>query len=272
MLGVYAVMSAAVMLLLNIPFDIFTSSWSWWAVPLIFVGIILGFIILHTAILALCILFVNTDKPPRDSAFFRFWVNGFIDTAFTLFRIKVHSSGLEKVPQDEPFLLVCNHIDNLDPIVIYSQLPDSQIAFIAKKDVRTIMPFIYKAIYKLGGLLIDRENNREAVKTIVSASKLIKENKNAVAIFPEGYTSKSGELQPMRNGAFKIATKAQCKMAVCTVWGTKSILKNLLRRKTDVYFNVIDVIDVNSSMHTAELGEKVHEMMSQSLKQYNNGE
>lgn len=270
MLGVYCIISAAVMLVLNIPFDVFTSSRSWWLAPLLFIGITLLFIILHILVLVISILLVNPDKPSKDTGFFRFTVYGFIDIAFKILRIKVHSNGLDKIPENEPFLLVCNHIHNLDPVVIYSQLPDARIAFVAKKEVRTLMPFVYKAIHKLSGLPIDRENNREAVKTIVSAANLIKNGENSVAIFPEGYTSASGELQPMRNGAFKIATKAKCKIAVCTLWGTKNIMKNMFRRKTDIYFNVVDVIDASQDIHTAQLGETVHSLMEESLEKIKN--
>lgn len=265
MLYTYIVISAAVMLLLNIPFGIFTQTWSIWGIPLIFVGLMLFFIVLHTLILAFNIWIVDLKKPPRDSNFFRFWVKGFLDLALFVLRIKVHTTGLEKIPEDEPFLLVCNHIHDLDPAIIYYTVPDARIAFIGKKEVRDLFPFVYKALHKLSGLPIDRENNREAAKTIINASHLIKEGTNSVAIFPEGYVSKSGELLPMRNGAFKIATKAKCKIVVCTLLGTRQIPKNLLRRKSEVYFDVLDVIDTVDITQTAEIGERVYETMKKSL-------
>lgn len=270
MLKIYAIVAAVITLLLDIPFEIFRQSYSWWLVPVILAACYVTLIILHIAFLALNIAIVNLNKPAKDSNFFRLVVKGFLQIALPILRVKVHSTGLEKVPQDEKFLLVCNHIHDLDPAIIYHQLPDAQIAFIAKKEVRDLFPFIYKAIYKLSGLPIDRENNREAVKTIVNASRLIKDGTNSVAIFPEGYVSKSGKLQPIRNGALKIATKTQCKIVVCTLWGTKDIPKNLLRRKTDIYFDVIEVIDTADNAHTVELGDKVHALMAESIQKYNN--
>ena len=270
MLKIYAIVAAVITLLLDIPFEIFRQSYSWWLVPVILVACYVTLIILHIAFLALNIAIVNLNKPAKDSNFFRLAVKGFLKIALSVLRVKVHSTGLEKVPQDERFLLVCNHIHDLDPAIIYHQLPDAQIAFIAKKEVRDLFPFIYKALHKLSGLPIDRENNREAVKTIVNASRLIKDGTNSVAIFPEGYVSKSGKLQPIRNGALKIATKTHCKIVVCTLWGTKDIPKNLLRRKTDIYFDVIEVIDTADNAHTVELGDKVHALMAESIQKYNN--
>ncbi len=268
MIYTYIILSAALMFLLNVPLGIFTSSWSWWAVPLIFVGTFLCFILLHCLILCIAIITENTKKDSRDTDLFRFWVNGFLEIAFKFGGVKIHSTGLDKVPQDEPFLLVCNHIHDLDPAIIYHEIPDARIAFVGKKDIEQQMPFIYKALHKLGGLPIDRENNREAAKTIINAVNRIKDGKNSIGIFPEGYTSRDGEFHEFRNGAFKIATKTQCKTVVCTVVGTRNILKNLFKRKTDIYFDVIDVVDAAGVKQTAELSEHIHTLMADNLNKY----
>ena len=266
----YAIIAAVITLLMDIPFDIFGASYSWWLVPITLLSTFVALIILHLAVFALSIATVNLNKSPRDSNFFRMLLKGFLQMALPLLRVKVYMTGLEKVPVDEPFMLVCNHIHDLDPAIIYYAIPDARLAFIGKKEVRDLFPFIYKALHKLSGLPIDRENNREAAKTIINASRLIKDRTNSVAIFPEGYVSKSGELLPMRNGAFKIATKAQCKIVVCTLWGTKNIPKNLLHRKTDIYFDVLEVIDTTGITQTAEIGEQVYTLMEQSLKKHKN--
>ena len=265
MLKIYAVMAAAITLLLDIPFEIFKQPNSWWLVPVVLICAMITLILLHLAVLTVSILMVDLNKPACDTNFFRALVNGFLKLAFPVLRVKINATGLEKIPTDEPFLLVSNHIHDLDPAVIYYAVPDARLAFIAKKEVRDLFPFVYKALHKLSGLPIDRENNREAAKTIINATKLLKEKTNSVAVFPEGYVSLSGELLPIRNGALKMATKSQCKIVVCTLWGTKDIPKNLLKRKTEIYFDVLEVLDTADNQHTAELGEKIHNLMSQNL-------
>ena len=267
-LKIYAIIAAVITLLLDIPFDVFGQPYSLWAVPLILIGAFAMLILLHLAVAALSILVVDLNKPARDTDFFRLLIKGFLQMALPILRVKVHATGLEKIPTDQPFLLVSNHIHDLDPAVIYYAVSDSRLAFIAKKEVRDIHPFVYKALHKLSGFPIDRENNREAAKTIINATHLIKNKTNSVAVFPEGYVSKSGELQPLRNGSLKIATKAQSKIVVCTLWGTKEIPKNLLRRKTDIYFDVLEVVDTAGNTQTAELGEHIHSIMKKSLQKY----
>ncbi len=267
MIAVYIVLSAIIMLLLNIPFDIFTSPHSWYLAPIIFVGLVLAFIILPIAVLFFMTIPVNLNKPPRDTAFYRLVVDWFVKTVFEFFGIKVYATGLDKVPDDERFLLVCNHIHDFDPAVIYWALPDKRLSFIAKKEVRDLYPLIYKILHKLSGLPIDRENNREAAKTVVNATKLIKSGTNSVAVFPEGYV-KGGELQPIRNGSLKMATKSKSKIVVCSLVGTRDIIKNLFKRKTDIYFDVLAVIDTVDNEHTVELGNQIHELMKQSIESH----
>lgn len=265
---IYVLIAAVITLLLDIPFDIFGQDYSPWVVPLMLIGVLVALIILHILVLVFNILIVNLNRPACDSNFFRFLIKGFLQIALPLLRVKIHTTGLEKIPQDQPFLLVSNHIHDLDPAVIYYAVPDSRLAFIAKREVRDLYPFVYKALHKLSGLPIDRENNREAAKTIINATKLLKEKTNSVAVFPEGYVSLSGELLPIRNGALKMATKSQSKIVVCTLWGTKEIPKNLLRRKTDIYFDVLDVIDTANNQHTVEIGEQIHQLMQNSIQKH----
>ena len=55
MLYVYTVASAALLVVFNNIFGIFTSPSGWWETPLIFIGLILGFILLHLAVLCVWI-------------------------------------------------------------------------------------------------------------------------------------------------------------------------------------------------------------------------
>ena len=131
------------------------------------------------------------------------------------------------------------------------------------------MPLIAKAMHRLHSLPIDRENDREAAKTIIKAIKLIKEDKASIGLFPEGYVSKSCELLPLRNGSLKIALKTGVPVAVCALNNTRELPKNIFRRKTEVEFRLLDVIypEQYEGMNTAELGEIIHSQMADALKE-----
>ena len=89
-----------------------------------------------------------------------------------------------------------------------------------------------------------------------------------MGVFPEGYESKTGELLPFRNGAFKIAQKAQVPIVVAVLRNTKQIAKNMFRRRTDVDMEILGVVPVEELMGvpTKDVGDRIHKMMEQALE------
>lgn len=270
MIYVYLVLSAALIPILNNFFDILRESYSWWLVPVLFIGFFLGFIILHAIWLVLSFAFVRLDSDQEKGAkYYRFVVKHTLPLVVSLARIKINVSGVpvDSIPSDKKMFFVCNHQHDFDPAVIWSVFPDNEIGYIGKKEIYRTMPFIAKIMHKLYGLPIDRDNNREAAKTIIGAIKLLKEEKASVAVFPEGYTSKKCELLPFRNGAFKVALKAKTPIVVCVLNGTRQIPKRMVWRGCEVDFCVVNVIEPQEyeGMNTNELGDMIYAQMHEAL-------
>ncbi len=273
MLYVYIVAAVAAVPLLNNFMPVFSQSHSWWSAPLLAVGFFVGFIVLHAAVLFGSTLFISLSSPAeRGSKFMRGLVNLTLPMAFSLVRVKIHTTGKDKIPENERVLLVCNHTHDIDPAVIIREFPELELGFVAKREIYTDMKPIAKIMHKLYCLPINRENNREAAKTIILATKLIKEDKASIGIFPEGYTSRTGELQPMRNGAFKIAQKAGVPIVVCSLVGTRAAVKKLFFCKNDIYLDVLEVISAEETkaLSTAEIGDRVYSEMLRKIEQRTN--
>lgn len=276
MIYVYLVLSAALVPILNNFFDILKQSYSWWLVPVLFVGFFLGFVLLHAIWLLLSFAFVRLDSnQDKGAKYYRFVLKMTLPLVISLARVKINVSGvsLDSIPTDKKMFFVCNHQHDFDPAVIWSVFPDNEIGYIGKKEIYKTMPFIAKIMHKLYGLPIDRDNNREAVKTIIGAIKLLKEEKASVAIFPEGYTSKKCELLPFRNGAFKIALKAKTPIVVCVLNGTREIPKRMVWRGCEVDFCVVNVINPEEyeNMNTNELGDMIYAQMQEALNNLKKG-
>ena len=268
MLSIYAVAAAAAVLILDRFLPVLRQSYSIWLVPLVFIGVFSGLIILHLLVVLVCGYAVNLKKPAgKSGGFYRELVRVTLPLLLKLARVRVQSTGIEKADGVYPAMLVCNHLNDIDPAVIINELPDLKLGFIGKKEIYTDMPFIARYMHKLNCLPIDRENNREAVKTILEAVRLIKSETVSIGVFPEGYTSLDGKLHPFRNGAFKIATKAECPIVVCTIMGTAEAVKNIVRRKSVVYFDVLEVIPASEvkELSTAELSERIHAAMQANI-------
>ena len=272
MFYVYLVASAALIPILDNFFEILRHSYSWWLVPLLFAGFFLGLVIIHILFTVAWILTIRTDRPVKKRPAFRKWINLTVPLLMKLVRVSVNASGTEKVPEDGRFLFVCNHQHDLDPVMMLSVFPDYDIGFIGKKEIYKTMPIISKAMHGLCGLPIDRENNREAAKTVIEAVHILKEGKASIGLFPEGYTSKSCELLPLRNGSLKIACKAKVPIVVCVLNNTRSIPKRMFIHHTEIEFRVLSVItpEEYEGMNTAELGDIIHSQMKTALDEIRN--
>ena len=268
LIGGISALSVALAVVICLCFGCF-GSFAWlWVLPVSFVGsfLILGgltFLLLWF----LCAIVRLDREQERDSKFYR-WVTGLITgAAMTILQMRVHTRGLENTPKGERFLLVCNHLNDLDPVTLLEFFKKSQLAFISKRE-NSSMFLVGKLMHKLLCQLINRENDREALKTILKCIQILKEDKASIAVFPEGYTSMDHKFHHFRSGVFKIAQKARVPIVVCTITNTYKVFHNALRLKpTDVELHLLAVIrpEEFEGMTTVALGEKIYDMMLQDL-------
>ena len=239
-----------------------------WAALLTLIGSWIGGLLLAVLFLVVACLVVDLEKEQlQDSKFYRTMIHLYIDLVITLGRVELRTEGLEKIPTDGRFMLVCNHICDVDSAVILKCFPKSQLAFIGKKETKD-MPFVGPCMHKIMCQFLNRENDREALKTILRCIQLIKEDQVSIAVFPEGYVSMDGRVRHFRSGVFKIAQKAGVPIVVCTVRNTKHVLQDVLHlRKTWAQLHLVDVIDAETAKATptVEMAEKVYELMISDL-------
>ena len=125
-----------------------------------------------------------------------------------------------------------------------------------------------KFMHKTLCQLVNRENDREALKTILKCIQILKEDKASICVFPEGYTSKDGKLHHFRSGVFKIAQKANVPIVICTLQNTNKVFSNVLKLKsTDVHLHIVDVIPAEElkGVTAVEVGDRVHGLMAEDL-------
>ena len=239
-----------------------------WLLPLSFLGAFLAWALLvFLFVWAACAL-VDISKPQeQDNAFYRWLIYLLAPAACTILRMRVHTRGLENTPKDGRILLVCNHLSNFDPVVLMAYFQKSQLAFISKKENSTMF-LVGKLMHKTMCQMIDRENDREALKTILKCIQMIKDDQCSVAVFPEGYCSRDGKLQRLRSGVFKIALKTNVPIVVCTIRNTNKVMENLKRLKpTDIYLDLVEVIPAEDlkGQTAVDVGNHVFQTMLRDL-------
>ena len=268
LIGGIALLSAllsALLCLVNGGFE----SLNWlWLLPCGFVGSFLGLAVLVFLLLWFLCAIVDLNKPQeKDSPFYRWMVGLVTRAAMPILRMRVHTQGLEKTPKSGRFLLVCNHLNDLDPVVLMEYFKDKQLAFISKRENSTMF-LVGKLMHKLQCQLVNRENDREALKTILNCIQLIKEDKASVAVFPEGYTSRDHKFHTFRHGVFKIAQKTKIPVVICTVTNTHKVFGNIKKLKpTDIELHLVAVMQPEEyeGMTAVEMGERIHAMMAADL-------
>ncbi len=244
-----------------------TLAWLW-VLPVSFLGCLIGLSLVVFLLIWLLSAVIRLDKPQqRDDPFYRWLLSLLATSAPVLLRMRVHTRGLENTPKEGRFLLVCNHLNDLDPVTLLAYFKKSQLAFISKRENSKLF-IAGKLMHRIMCQPINRENDREALKTILKCVELLKKDMVSIAVFPEGYTSMDEKLHPFRHGVFKIAQKAKVPIVVCTLQNTQKVFRNAARLKpTDVHLHLLGVIPVEelTGVTAVEVGERVYRMMAEDL-------
>lgn len=268
LIGIISALSAVAAVLTCVGTEAFASAQWLWMLPVSFIGGFLSCAVLvFLFLLAVCAVVDPDKQQEEDSKFYRTVIDICADTILTFARIRVQTEGLEKTPKDGRFLLVSNHLHDGDPVVLLRHFKRSQLAFVGKREVKDMF-IVGKLMPKILSQFINRENDREALKTILRCIQLLKEDKVSIAIFPEGYIHKDRKFHQFRHGVFKIAQKAKVPIVVCTLHNTENMIKNFLKLKpTTVKLHLLDVIPAESlqGRTTVEIGHEIHEMMAKDL-------
>ena len=239
-----------------------------WLLPVGSLGCFLALGLAYFLLLWISCSVVRLDKPQlEDNRYYRMLVQLTAEAAITVLQMRVHTKGMEKTPKDGRFLLVCNHLNDMDPVTLMWFFRKSQLAFISKRE-NSSMFLVGKLMHKTLCQMINRENDREALKTILRCIDILKNDQASVAVFPEGYTSMDEKLHPFRNGVFKIAQKAQVPIVVCTLQNTQRVFRNAKHLKpTDVHLHLLDVIPAEElkGVTAVDIGNRIHAMMAEDL-------
>ena len=239
-----------------------------WALLAGFAGtFVFGLVVAFLFFFVMCKRVDTSVVQEHDSPFYRKMAEHYIRAIVKILRIKVHTQGMEQLPKEGRYLLVCNHLCIADPVVLLHCFYKSQLAFISKKE-NNDMFLIGQLMHKLLCQLINRENDREALKTILNCIQIIKDDKASIAVFPEGYCSEDGLLHKLKPGVFKIAQKTNVPIVVCTLRGTSDVIPNMKKLKpSSVQLHLVGVVQPEefAGKTTVDISERVFRMMADDL-------
>jgi 1-acyl-sn-glycerol-3-phosphate acyltransferase len=143
--------------------------------------------------------------------------------ALRMARVRVVVEGRENLPPHTACIFMANHVSNLDPTVLFPQIPGRTSAFIK----RTLMkiPVLGYAL-KLGEFIpVDRDGRMETAQESTSSARSVLAKGLHITIFVEGTRSRDGRMLPFKKGPFYLAMEAGAPCVPVSIYGTESLMK-----------------------------------------------
>lgn len=245
-------------------FYLFSQVSLWWA---FLVWPVLTFLValLYAGCFVLYSLLCPQSVSPAHRRFQNRYIYFTVNWLTFLFGIRHHLTGVERLPADQPYLLVANHRSAFDPFAFMSSYWKEDIRFVGKEEIFKV-PTVGPILTHLLFLSIDRSSPRNAVASIRRASEIISKERVSIGIFPEGTRSKDGKLLPFHAGSFKVATMAGCPVAVASVRMKKRRLLGIPARVDIRILGYIDAETVKEN-NTNTLSEIAEKMIREDLGQ-----
>ena len=116
-----------------------------------------------------------------------------------------------------PYVVVANHLSTADPFLL-SFLP-WDMRWVAKEELFRIP--LTGWLLRLSGDIPLRRGNGASIKETMATCRATLDAGLPVMLFPEGTRSRDGELQPFKDGAFRLAIDAQVPVLPIAIEGTR---------------------------------------------------
>ena len=172
--------------------------------------------------------------------------------------------GLDHIDRERSYVVVSNHLSNLDPPLHLAILP-LRVSLLAKKELFRI-PLFGTAMRSARIVETDRQAHAGAHRAINEQVKKVVERKISLMIYPEGTRSRDGEMRPFKKGAFRIATDNDLPVLPVTISGTREAWpagSRLIRggKVRVVVHPPVETADLDTAGDLTELRDRVQTMM-----------
>lgn len=183
---------------------------------------ILAFFWAGTALLLLSIPLLLITWAFRSPKIIFLCVKPVIKTSYRIVGIKPLFVGIDGIRFPDSFVLIANHLSNLDGPLLFGFL-SADLRALIKKETRRI-PLVGWLMDSAGFIFIDRKKHGLRSHVSSEAVQRIRENRCPFMVFPEGTRSKDGKLKPFKKGGFMIAVRAGVPILPVRISGTRALM------------------------------------------------
>jgi 1-acyl-sn-glycerol-3-phosphate acyltransferase len=177
-------------------------------------------------------------------------------------RVKYVVHGSEH-RQHRDYVLIINHQSTFDGVIVNHLFADDHIGGIVKDELfqLPIIPFWMRARHLLP---LNRENNREGIKTMLQAIEYAKAGQ-PMFIFPEGTRSQTRLMIAFRDGAFKLAEKSEKNISILVIHNAYA---HTFFKPVTIHVEFLPVMKYEEykQLPTVELSKHIHLNMSTAIE------
>ncbi|GHU72838.1 hypothetical protein AGMMS49992_09660 [Clostridia bacterium] len=138
-----------------------------------------------------------------------------------LFKLTV--SGAEFIPDNQHFILVSNHINSWDPIMLAIALKRWEVGYMAKESLFKFAPLAW-LLKRVHAIKVMR--NGTNLTAMREALARLREGR-PVGIFPEGHRFQTGKIQPLETGVALLAMGTDAPVLPAFVSGEYGLRKGV---------------------------------------------
>jgi 1-acyl-sn-glycerol-3-phosphate acyltransferase len=170
--------------------------------------------------------------------------------------------------KNQPYVVISNHLSNLDPMMQFRYLKIKWV-FMAKKEVYKL-PVFRTAARSFNFIKVDRSDKNDR-KSINEQAKTLFRNGWSLMVYPQGTRAKKDNFLPFKSGAFHIALENNIPILPVVIAGTGDIWPRGRKFMTSgkAIINTLEPIDM--SKYTKEtidqLVDETYEKMSKVYKE-----
>jgi 1-acyl-sn-glycerol-3-phosphate acyltransferase len=136
------------------------------------------------------------------------------------FWVRLDCQGLHHIPRQGPVIIAANHISYFDPLclAVFIDTAGREVRFLAKSELYR-NPLLGWVLRSAGQIPVYRES-RDAARSLQDAVAAMREGA-AVAIYPEGTTTRNPDFSPMKakTGVARLAALTGAPVVPVGMWG-----------------------------------------------------